>query len=144
MGTGQRRVEVCRAAAGACGWGPAVAQSDGGRDSFDHIRTRGSPTMPPQRPGLEQGLAALVGPGGGADRAGGPRGGTAWEYAAIVRGQRGLRIEVGGGDPLRGYRRRRIRGMRLVALLGLLGAAGWELVAVEGRRFYLKRAVPLQ
>lgn len=101
--------------------------------------------MPRQRPGLGQGLAALVAPAR-PDPSPMPAAaaGPAWEYAAIVRKRKRTVVELASGDPVRGFSRRRVRGMPLVALLGLLGAAGWELVAVEGRRMFLKRPVSRQ
>ncbi|MEJ5221617.1 MAG: hypothetical protein WHT63_06405 [Tepidiforma sp.] len=101
--------------------------------------------MPRQRPGLGQGLSALVAPARPEPSpmpaaAAGP----AWEYAAIVRKRRRILVELANGDPVRGFSRHLVRGMPIVALLGLLGAAGWELVAIEDRRMFLKRPVSRQ
>ncbi len=65
-----------------------------------------------------------------------------WEVATLVqRGRKGRRLFL---STLRrrashGLKRRRLRGVSLLAALNALGADGWELVAIEGRRFYLKR-----
>jgi hypothetical protein len=94
--------------------------------------------MPRQRPGLGQGLAALVAPAR-TDLASPPAATVAWEYATVIRKRKRTIVEVADGDPVRGMSHHRVRGLPVVALLGLLGTSGWELVGVSGRRLYLKR-----
>lgn len=96
--------------------------------------------MPRQRPGLGQGLEALVAPSSASNpgpSAAGPV--HAWEYAAIGRHGRSTVVETAGGDSLGGVTRRRVRGMPLITVLGMLGAAGWELAGRDGKRLLLKR-----
>lgn len=69
---------------------------------------------------------------------------TAWEYAFVQRAgrrkaRRGCRVTVLSGDLVRKPRRRRLRGLTPLAALGVLGANGWELVAIRGRKYVLKR-----
>ncbi|WP_322796630.1 hypothetical protein [Tepidiforma sp.] len=96
--------------------------------------------MPRHRPGLGQGLEALVAPTPPANPA--PVATPPvrdWEYAALRRRRRSTVIETAGSDPLAGITRRRVRGLPLISVLGLLGAAGWELAGRDGKRLLLKR-----
>ena len=70
-----------------------------------------------------------------------------WEYAALARSRRrkkgrsrlSLRISHPGSSVR--PRKQKIRGVSQWTALGILGADGWELVAVRQRSFLLKRIV---
>lgn len=117
--------------------------------------------MPRHRPRLGQGLEALVSPvrhdpsdepaelsrlADPTPTSQPPRP-TAWEYALIApirrkRRRAACRITVLSGDLLRKPERHRLRGIAPLVALGLLGAGGWELVALHGRSYILKRPAP--
>ena len=106
--------------------------------------------MPRTKPGLGQGLDALM---AARSRAGSaphqltpvatvtlsdPR----WEFAVLAvprNKKRRLRLRVSHPDPAVVPRTRRLRRVPAWTALGVLGAEGWELVAVQGRRYYFKR-----
>lgn len=116
--------------------------------------------MPRHRPRLGQGLEALVSPARNQPLAE-PAVNTplpdqpvqavantiTWEYAVLTapkpkRGRRpGCRVSVLPGDLLRKPARRKLRGIPPMVALGVLGAGGWELAAIRGHRYILKRAV---
>jgi hypothetical protein len=112
--------------------------------------------MPRHRPGLGQGLEALVSPyrpEQPADPAEisrlpepAPTFAVAWEYAVLSprkpprrRRRKDCRVTLLSADLLRKPRRRTLRGITPLVALGVLGASGWELVALRGRAYILKR-----
>jgi len=109
--------------------------------------------MPRPRTGLGQGLEALVPPLREDPKpfahvsrpaqavVAGP-----WEVATLEkrRGRRsGCTFTIAPAGILKKPRRRKLRGVSTLLALGALGAAGWELTAVSGKVFYLKRPVPV-
>ncbi len=95
--------------------------------------------MPRPRAGLGQGLEALVPPLREAPIAPFARPSTAWEFAVLRRIRKSrCRLTVAPQAILQRPDRRTLK-MPTVLALGALGAAGWELVAVQGDRYYLKR-----
>lgn len=117
--------------------------------------------MPRHRPRLGQGLEALVSPVrhdppedpaelsrlADPTPTGPPPRHTAWEYAVVApigrkRRRAACRITLLAGDILRQPERHRLRGMTPLVALGILGAGGWELVAISGRSYILKRPAP--
>ena len=116
--------------------------------------------MPRHRPRLGQGLEALVSPARNQPlaeptvTAPSPEQPVqavgdvvAWEYAILAarKPKRGRRpdcwISILPGDLLHKPARRKRRGGPPMGARGALGAGGWELTAVRGRRYVLKRAV---
>ena len=103
--------------------------------------------MPRPRTGLGQGLEALVpslrenSPGIASFNrpAAAP---VLWEVAVLrrERKKRRCRFTIAASELLKEPQRRRIKTNTLLAL-GALGAAGWELTAIRGGKFYLKRIV---
>lgn len=64
-----------------------------------------------------------------------------WEVATL-RPRRGRSwLTVAPSGVLEKPRRQKLKASTLLAL-GALGAAGWELVALSGKTFYLKRPAP--
>jgi hypothetical protein len=62
-----------------------------------------------------------------------------WQFAMLRRtGKRRCQLEVAPASLLKRGKRQVIKAAPLLAL-GSLGGAGWELVAIRGKRFYLKR-----
>ena len=101
--------------------------------------------MPRTRSGLGQGLEALVPPlreqptiAAFTRTAVAP---TAWEVATLRRRKRRCVFTVAPSGILEKTKKRKLKASSLLAL-GALGASGWELVALSGRTFYLKRAAP--
>lgn len=103
--------------------------------------------MPRPRTGLGQGLEALVpplrepsiAPSTNADYAS-----AAWEVAVLRKTRRRrCRLTIAPSSILQTPERRTLKSSTMLAL-GALGAAGWELTAVAGDRFYLKRPAPRQ
>lgn len=103
--------------------------------------------MPRPRTGLGQGLEALVPPLRESTSAFAsihptpeppPR---TWEVATLRKHRkRQCELTIAPSGLLRKARRRKLKASTLLAL-GALGASGWELVAINGRSFYLKRPV---
>lgn len=102
--------------------------------------------MPRPRTGLGQGLEALVPPlresaAAIASIHAAPAPLT-WQVATLRRRKkRKCELTVAPTGLLKKPKRRKLKASSLLAL-GALGAAGWELVAMNGRTFYLKRPVP--
>lgn len=104
--------------------------------------------MPRPRTGLGQGLEALVPPlreSSGASIASFARTNDApavqWEVAVLRKDRRRrCRLTVAPSAVLQKPQRRLLKTSTMLAL-GALGAAGWELTAVSGGKFYLKRPV---
>lgn len=112
-------------------------------------KLRGSaPNMPRPRTGLGQGLEALVPPpreSASASIASFSRTSEAaavqWEVAVLEkRRRRRCRLTIAPIAVLQKPRRQVLKTSTMLAL-GALGAAGWELTAVTGGKFYLKRPV---
>jgi hypothetical protein len=109
--------------------------------------------MPRHRPGLGQGLQALVAPIRAEQEppparlptptlAAAP---TRWEYAILRR--RGKRrrdstVTILSGDLLQRPSKKKLPRITQLVALGVLGAGGWELVSVRGKTYFLKRALP--
>lgn len=108
--------------------------------------------MPRHRPGLGQGLQALVAPIRAEDPvparlptpapvAPPP---ASWEYAILrPRGKKrkDSTVTVLSGDLLQRPSRKKLPRITQLVALGVLGAGGWELVSVRGRTYFLKRPV---
>jgi hypothetical protein len=99
--------------------------------------------MPRPRSRLGQGLEALVPPlRDSATIASFARTSTeappAWEIATLRRRKRRCLLTVAPSGVLEKPRRQKLKASTLLAL-GALGAAGWELTALSGKTFYLKR-----
>lgn len=109
--------------------------------------------MPRHRPGLGQGLQALVAPIRAEEDAPPPRLPTpaptpatpaAWEYAVLrPRGKKrkDSSVTVLSGDLLQKPNRKKLPRISQLVALGVLGASGWELVSIRGRTYFLKRPV---
>lgn len=104
--------------------------------------------MPRNRPGLGQGLKALVPPPRpeetGERSTPGDREATAWEYVALSpkgRKGHGSRVTLIAGNIVDQPKPRIWRGVPPLLALGVLGANGWELVTMRRGTFFLKRAV---
>lgn len=102
--------------------------------------------MPRPRSRLGQGLEALVPPlRETASIANFSRTGSeaplAWEVATLRRRKRRCLLTIAPAGVLEKPRRQKLRASTLLAL-GALGAAGWELTALSGKTFYLKRPAP--
>lgn len=108
--------------------------------------------MPPQRRGLGHGLEALVPAAGRLQDAPVPASLPAsaapplprWEYACLERcprRRRHTRIWFSTTDTSRVVRPRPaiVARCSLWAAAGILGDEGWELVGLDGRRFWFKR-----
>ena len=100
--------------------------------------------MPRPRSGLGQGLEALVPPlresASIASFARASAAPTTWEVATLRKGKRRRCVlTIAPGGVLETPRRQKLKASTLLAL-GALGAAGWELIALSGKTFYLKRA----
>jgi hypothetical protein len=103
--------------------------------------------MPRPRTGLGQGLEALVPP---LRDSGSPiasiRPSTdavtvTWEIGTLRKRRRGRCVfTVAPSNILQEPRTQKLKSSTLLAL-GALGASGWELTALDGRTFYLKRPV---
>ena len=100
--------------------------------------------MPRPRTGLGQGLEALVPP---LRDSGSPIASIrpsaeaipiTWEVATLRKGRRRCVLVIAPANLLQKTRKRKIKASTLLAL-GALGAAGWELTALSGKTFYLKR-----
>jgi len=110
--------------------------------------------MPRHRPGLGQGLQALVAPIRAEEDAPPPRLPTpvplvpaAWEYAVLrPRGKKrkDSSVTVLSGDLLQKPSRKKLPRISQLVALGVLGASGWELVSIRGRTYFLKRPVNAQ
>jgi len=100
--------------------------------------------MPRPRSRLGQGLEALVPPPREPAPIVLPRSAAdsppAWEIATLRRRKRRCLLTVAPANVLEKPRKQKLRASTLLAL-GALGAAGWELTALSGRTFYLKRPV---
>lgn len=104
--------------------------------------------MPRPRTGLGQGLEALVSPPRGSSIASFSRNAESpalsWEVAVLQRTRRRrCRLSVAPAAVLQKPERRVLKTSTMLAL-GALGASGWELTAVSGGRFYLKRPLSPQ
>jgi hypothetical protein len=104
--------------------------------------------MPRPRTGLGQGLEALVPPlrdGSTIAPFNRPAAVQAqpWEIATLRRKRRRSVFTVAPAAVLARPKKQKLKVPPLLAL-GALGAAGWELVALSGGTFYLKRPVPLE
>ena len=107
--------------------------------------------MPRHRPGLGQGLQALVAPiRAEEDAPPPPRLPTpaplpppsAWEYAVLRprgRKRKDSSVTILSGDLLQKPSRKKLPRIPQLVALGVLGAGGWELVSVRGRTYFLKR-----
>ncbi|MEO8539673.1 MAG: hypothetical protein ABI577_08025 [bacterium] len=104
--------------------------------------------MPRPRTGLGQGLEALVSssrePAPTISNFARPAETPAparWEVAVLRRQRKRLcRVTFAPSELLQKPKRRKVKTTSILAL-GALGAAGWELTAMRGNRFYLKRPV---
>ena len=103
--------------------------------------------MPRPRTGLGQGLEALVPPlresasAFASIHASAEPSAITWEVATLrKRRKRQCEVVIAPAGLLKKPKTRKIKASTLLAL-GALGAAGWELVALNGRTFYLKRPV---
>jgi hypothetical protein len=109
--------------------------------------------MPRHRPGLGQGLQALVAPIR-AEEDPPPLIPTApipaappaqWQYAVLrPRGKRrkDSTVTILSGDLLQRPSRKRLPRISQLVALGVLGTSGWELVSVRKRTYFLKRSTP--
>ena len=109
--------------------------------------------MPRHRPGLGQGLSALVAPIR-ADETDvppprlptpAPLPPASWEYAVLrPRGKKrkDSSVTILSGDLLQKPSRKKLPRISQLVALGVLGAGGWELVSVRGRTYFLKRPLP--
>lgn len=110
------------------------------------------------RSGLGQGLEALVSPREWKEAPPGvlttehhrphegapPATAVAWEYAELVRvrgKRRRLTLALAHPKVPGATAKYPVRGLGLLAGLNALGAQGWELTGVSGRRFYLRRSI---
>ncbi|MGE3572738.1 MAG: hypothetical protein AB7J35_01625 [Dehalococcoidia bacterium] len=100
--------------------------------------------MPRSRTGLGQGLEALVPPLRDASSIATLPRSTApetWEVATLRRKRKGRCVlTVAPPALLKKTKKRKIKASTLLTL-GALGASGWELIALSGKTFYLKRPV---
>lgn len=101
--------------------------------------------MPRPRTGLGQGLEALVSPPRESSIASFTRTAESpvlnWEVAVLQRERRRrCKLTIAPAAVLQKPERRVLKTSTMLAL-GALGAAGWELTAVNAGRFYLKRPV---
>ena len=102
--------------------------------------------MPRHRTSLGQGLEALVPPrrdNGSAIASIRPSAETlpvTWEIATLRKRRRRCVLTIAPANVLQKPRKRKLKAATLLAL-GALGASGWELTALDGRTFYLKRPV---
>ncbi|MGB4862575.1 MAG: hypothetical protein WBO97_08955 [Tepidiformaceae bacterium] len=101
--------------------------------------------MPRTRTGLGQGLEALVPPLREPSIATVPRANPVpmltWEVATLEkRGKRRCVLTVAPSALLKRRKRRKLKASALLTL-GALGNEGWELVALSGRKFFLKRPI---
>lgn len=100
--------------------------------------------MPRSRPGLGQGLEALVPPLRDAPSIASftrPAAPPTWEVATLRRRRKGRCVFAIAPTALLDKAKRRKVKASLLLTLGALGAAGWELTALSGGTFYLKRPV---
>ncbi|HMO54760.1 MAG TPA: hypothetical protein PJ994_09670 [Tepidiformaceae bacterium] len=109
--------------------------------------------MPRHRPGLGQGLQALVAPIRAEEDAP-PLIPTApvttaapahWQYAVLrSRGKKrkDSTVTILSGDLLQRPSRKKLPRISQLVALGVLGASGWELVSVRKRTYFLKRPTP--
>ena len=102
--------------------------------------------MPRTRSGLGQGLEALVPPlretstiATFARPASSAQ--AAWQVATLRRRKRRCLLTIAPAGVLDRPKRQKLKASSLLAL-GALGAAGWELVALSGSTFFLKRPAP--
>jgi len=101
--------------------------------------------MPRPRSGLGQGLEALVPP----LRESAPiatftraeQTPPSWEVATLRRRRKRCILTIAPAGLLDRPRKQKLEASTLLAL-GALGASGWELVALSGKTFYLKRLTP--
>ena len=103
--------------------------------------------MPRPRTGLGQGLEALVPPlrdtgsSIASIRPSAEAIPVTWEFGTLRKRRRGQCVfTVAPSNLLQEPRRQQLKSSTLLAL-GALGASGWELTALRGRTFYLKRPV---
>lgn len=111
--------------------------------------------MPRHRPGLGQGLSALVAPLRAEEEPPPARlptptparvAPTVWEYAIVRPKGKGKRkrknsaVTVLSGDLLQRPSKKKLPRISQLVALGVLGANGWELVAVRKKTYFLKRA----
>lgn len=102
--------------------------------------------MPRPRSRLGQGLEALVPPlretpaitNISSRNADAP---PTWEVATLRRRKGRCFLTVAPTGVLQKPKRQKLKASTLLSL-GALGAAGWELVAMSGKTFYLKRPAP--
>ena len=100
--------------------------------------------MPRPRSRLGQGLEALVPPLRETSsiasfaRTSAAQQPQAWEIATLRRGKGRCVLTVAPAGVLDRPKRQKLKASTLLAL-GALGAAGWELTALSGRTFFLKR-----
>jgi hypothetical protein len=109
--------------------------------------------MPRHRPGLGQGLQALVAPIRAEEDAPAliPTSPAPiappihWQYAVLrPRGKKrkDSSVTILSGDLLQKPSRKRLPRITRLVALGVLGASGWELVSVRKRTYFLKRPAP--
>ncbi|MCC6958783.1 MAG: hypothetical protein IT301_02955 [Dehalococcoidia bacterium] len=95
--------------------------------------------MPRPRTGLGQGLEALVPPLREAPIAAFAQATTAWEFAVLRRIRKTrCRLTIAPSALLQRPDRRMLK-TSLILALGAMGAAGWELTAINDDRYYFKR-----
>lgn len=109
--------------------------------------------MPRHRPGLGQGLQALVAPIRAEEDSppllpsvplsAAPS--AQWQYAVLrPRGKKrkDSTVTILSGDLLQKPSRKRLPRINQLVALGVLGGSGWELVSVRKRTYFLKRPAP--
>ena len=100
--------------------------------------------MPRTRSGLGQGLEALVPPlreqSTIATFARASVSPAAWQVATLRRRKGRCVLTIAPAGILKKTKKQKLKASSLLAL-GALGASGWELVALSGKTFYLKRPV---
>lgn len=108
--------------------------------------------MPRHRPGLGQGLAALVAPLRAEEETPPARLPTpqlapapaTWQYAIVRpkgKKKKDSVVTVLSGDLLQRPSKKKLPRISQLVALGVLGANGWELVSVRKKTYFLKRQV---